>query len=186
MLFKTLGFVTSFGNIAVFLASFHNGTITDFWSPHWNIALGSMVFLSLTSVSFFYINNERQGLNALKLYGSIYGILSLFIYSYWGFKNLYSAISFKEFKGLFLLFSTLMLISTVSIGSYMKEGNGKPLLFLSYILSVLTVTISFGTIYKYIFLEAPFHFDNLVLELFTIFVGSMLFIGSYVYGKKHS
>jgi hypothetical protein len=186
MLFKTLGYITSLGNIAVLLAIYYNDTFINFGSPHWNIALGSMVFLSVVSISFFYLNNQKHGINALKMYGSIYAFMSLIIYGYWSIKNLYLEISFKEFKGLFFLFSTLILVSLLSIGTYMKEGNGKLLILIANILSVLTVTISFATIYKYVFLQSPFKFDALILELFTIFVGSILFLGAYIYGKKHA
>lgn len=186
MLFKTLGYITSLGNIAVILATYYNNTLINFGSPHWNIALGSMIFLSVVSISFFYLNNQKHGINALKLYGSIYAFMSLLIYGYWSIKNLYLEVSFKEFKGLFFLFSTLILVSLLSISSYMREGNGKLLVLLANILSVLTVSVSFATIYKYVFLQAPFKFDNLILELFTIFVGSVLFLGAYIYGKKHS
>lgn len=184
MLFKTLGFVTSFGNIAVLLASFHNNTIGDLGSPHWNIALGSIFFLSAISVLFFYLNNEKQGINALKLYGGIYGFFALSIYGYWSFKNLFFDISFNEYKGLLLLFSTMILISGLSIKSYMRDGDNKLLLLIANILSILTVGITFGVIYKYVFLQSPFNFDNLILELFTIFLGSLLFLGTYHYSKK--
>jgi len=184
MLFKTLGYVTSLGNIAILSATYYNNTLIDLGSPHWNIAFASMIFLSVISIVFFYLNNQREGINALKLYGSIYGFMAILIYGYWSIKNLYLEISFKEFKGLFFLFSTLMLIALLSIGGYIKEGNGKLLMFLAHILSVLTVGITFATIYKYVFLQTPFNFDNLVLELFSIFVGSVLFLSAYLYGKK--
>lgn len=185
MLFKSLGYITSFGNIAVIFASYNNDTLQKIWTPHWNITLGSVIFLSIISIFLFYISDKRNGINALKIYGSVYTLLALIIYSYWSFKNLYLDISFSEFKGLFFLFSTLLLISLLSIVSYMKEGNGRLLLWISYILSVITVIITFATIYKYIFIQAPFHFDNLILELFNISIGSIMFIVTYSFSEKY-
>lgn len=186
MLFKILGYLTSFGNIAILLATYYNKTLTDLGSPHWNIAFGSMVFLSIISIAFFYLNNQKEGINVLRLYGGVYAFLSLLIYIYWSVKNLYFEASFKEFKGLFLLFLTLISIAFLSINYYMKGGDGKLMILLANVLSVLTVTVSFATIYKYVFLQTPFNFDNLILELFTIFIGAVFFLGTYSYGKRNS
>lgn len=185
MLFKTLGFTTSFGNIAILSALFYNDTIFNFGNVHWNIAFGSMIFLSILSTSLFWLNNQKEGVNVLKIYGGIYASFGLLIYGYWGFKNLFSHKGIEEFASLFLLFLTFSSIAFLSIRSYMNEYSGHLLLAFSSILSILTVAISFGTIYKYVFIQAPFNFDNLVLELFIIFLGSILFITTHNFAKKH-
>jgi len=165
MLFKSLGYVTSFGNLAIIYGLTSNHIITDFWSPHWNIGMGSILCLSIFSTAFFYLNNKNEGINVVKFYGGIYGVLALLIYSYWGIKNVMNPISFKEFQGNFILFSTLASISFLSIRSYMKEYKSTKLLFfISHVLSLLTIGITFATIYKYIFLLSPFNFDELIFE----------------------
>lgn len=186
MLFKSLGYVTSFGNLAVIYGLTSNGTITDFWSPHWNIGMGSILCLSLFSTALFYLNNRNEGINALKFYGGIYGILALLIYGYWGVKNIVTPVSFNEFKGNFVLFSSLSLISFFSIRSYMKEYKSTKILsIISSILSVITIGITFATIYKYVFLQAPFDFDQLFFEMFIIGLGSVLFIAAHTYAARN-
>lgn len=184
MLFKILGGITSLGNIAVIIATFYNETLSDFFSPHWNITVGSIFFLSTMSIFFFYLNNRENGINALKWYSRIYVLIALVIYSYWSFRNLYHEFSLNEFIGLFLLCSTLIFVSFLSIRSSTQENSGKILTLISSILSILTVSISFATIYKYVFKQAPVVFDDLLLEMFTILVGTILFLLFYNYGKK--
>lgn len=187
MLFKTLGYITSIGNLAVIYGLTSNGKITDFWSDHWLIGMGSILFLSIISTSLFYLNNKNEGINVLKFYGGIYGVLALLIYGYWGIKNLINPVSFKEFQGNFILFSVLSLISFFSIRSYMKEYNSTKLLsIISSILSVVTIIITFATIYKYVFLQADFDFDQLFFEMFIIGLGSVLFISSHTYAEKNA
>ena len=187
MLFKTLGYITSIGNLAIIYGLTSNGKITDFWSEYWLIGMGSILFLSLISTSLFYLNNKNEGINVLKFYGGIYGILALLIYGYWGIKNLINPVSFSEFQGNFVLFSVLSAISFFSIRSYMKEYNSTKLLFtISSILSVMTIVVTFATIYKYIFLQAAFDFDQLFFEMFVIGLGSIMFIGSHTYAVKNA
>lgn len=186
MLFKTLGYLTSFGNIAILSATYHNNILVNFGSPHWNIAFGGMLFLSITSIVFFYLNNQKEGYSALKLYGGIYVFITSLIYGYWSIKTLYLETSFKEFQGFFLLYLTLMLISFLSIGIYQKRVNGKLLILFSNLLSILTIIVSFAMIYKYVFLQMPLDFENLVLELFTIFIGSISFLSAYFYGERRA
>lgn len=187
MLFKTLGYTTSFANLAVIYGLTSNGNITDFWSSNWLIGMGSILFLSLISSSLFYLNNKNQGIGTLKFYGGIYGVLALLIYGYWGVKNLIQPVSLKEFQGNFILFSVLSMISFFSIHSYVKEYNSAKLLsIISSILSVITIGISFATIYKYVFLQMPFNFDQLLFESFIIGLGSVLFIGSQTYARKNA
>lgn len=185
MLFKMLGFITSFGNIAVISALFYHDTIGNFGSVHWNIAIGSMIFLSIISTSFFYLNNKKEGISALKIYGGIYTTLGLLVYGYWGFRNLYYSIKMEEFSGLFLIFSTLLVVGFLAIRKSFLSGSIQVLSLLSSLLSIVTVAMSFATIYKYVIAQAPFNFDNLILELFAIFVGSILFISTHWYVEKN-
>ena len=113
--------------------------------------------------------------------------LTLLIYGYCGIDNVINPSSFKEFQGNFVLFSVLSLISFFSIRSYMKEYNNTKLLFLiSSILSVITIGVTFATIYKYIFLQKSFDFDQLSFEMFVIGLGSILFIGSHTYAVRNA
>lgn len=185
MLFKSLGFITSMGNLAVIMGLIYNDTILDFNTAHWNVGVGSLLFLSGLSVLFFWLNNQKDGINALKLYGGVYSTIALFTYGYWGIKNLFFETQFREFFALGLIFSAFLGIGFLSIISHQKH-KGQLLKIFSSILSILTVVMSFGVIYKYVLVQQAFEFDNLILELFVIMIGAVLFISTYSYAEKHT
>ena len=62
MLFKSLGFITSMGNLAVIMGLIYNDTILDFNTAHWNVGVGSLLFLLGLSVLFFLLNNQKTEL----------------------------------------------------------------------------------------------------------------------------
>ena len=187
MLFRTLGYILSFSNFAIIYGLTSNKIITNFWSPHWLIGIGSILFLSCFSIYLFYINNQDKGINVFKFYGGIYGVLSVGTYGYWGIKNLITPMSISEFAGSFALFTILFSISFLSIFNYIKRYKNTNLLhFISSTLSILTVGISLGTIYQYIFLQKRYNFDNFLFESIIISIGFILFVGLHNFITKNT
>lgn len=184
MLFKILGFLTSFANVAILYALYSNRIIIDLGSPYWSFGIASILFLSFVSTIFFYMYSDKHGKNAMKFYGVLYAALAILIYGFWSIRNLFYKVSMNELSGFLMVFLTLATISFLAIYNYRKEGNQKILFHLSSSLSVLTLGITFATIYKYIFLQAPFEFDNLLIEMFIIFIGSLFFISTFYFSRK--
>ena len=78
-----------------------------------------------------------------------------------------------------------MCISIVANFSVESGGNYKVLKIVSNILSILTLGITFGTVYKYVFLGIDVEFAILFIDLFMIGLGSALFIGFHHYAEKN-
>lgn len=78
-----------------------------------------------------------------------------------------------------------MCIAIVANFSVESGGNHKVLKIVSNILSILTLGITFGTIYKYVFLGMEIEFAILFIDLFMIALGSALFIGLHYYAEKN-
>lgn len=185
MLFKTLGYSSSLFNIAIVYSLFHNGIITEIGTPHWNIGIGSILLLSIFSISFFYINNKNEGLNAIKAYSIVYTTLGIILFGYYAVHNLLSSLSFNEFKGFMLLFSTLIFIGLLTNIAINQKSNYKILELMAGGLSILTMGITFATIYKYVIMQTPIIFNILFMDLFMILAGSILFIGFHYYNQKN-
>lgn len=185
MLFKTLGYSASLFNIAIVYSLFHNDIVTDIGTPHWNIGIGSILLLSIFSISLFYINNKKEGINAIKAYSTVYTALGIILFGYYAVSNLLYSLSFHEFKGFILLFSTLILIGLLTNVAVEEKVSDKITEIITGGLSILTMGITFATIYKYVIMQMPINFDTLFMDLFMILAGSVLFIGFHYYNEKN-
>ncbi len=185
MLFKSLGFLTAFGNLAVIAGLVYNDIIFDYSSFRWSVGVGSLLFLSSLSTAFFWLDNQKQGINALKFYGGTYTFAALLIYGYWGMKNLFYGTNGVEYLALGLISFIFLSIGIISIS---QQEQHKYFILKSFasILSIFTVIMSFGVIYKYIINENILDFDNLLLELFIIIIGAVSFILAYSYAEKNA
>jgi hypothetical protein len=185
MLFKALGYSSSFFNLAIIYTLFHNGVITDIGSTQWNIGIGSILLLSFFSTALFYLNDKEEGINILKLHSTIYAVLSTFVFSYYAVSNLISPLDFNTFKSFLMMFSALGLITFVINLSTNKKLNYRFLKILSNLLSVFTIGITFISIYKYLILQDSVQFDKLFIDLFMILIGSILFVGIHYYSENN-
>lgn len=185
MLFKSLGGLTALGNASIIAGLIYNDTIFDYGSFRWSIGIGSLLFLSALSTTFFWLDNQKNGINALKVYGGIYTFAALLIYSYWGVKNLFYSTKGDEYLALGLISFIFLCIGIISNSQQAKHKFFLLKAFAS-VLSVITVILSFGVIYKYIIAMNDLNFDTLLLELFIIIIGAGVFIATYHYAEKNS
>lgn len=185
MLFKSLGYSTSLFNLGTITILVYSGTAFKIGTPHWNIGIGSILLLSFFSIGLFYLNKREDGLNALKAYSLTYVTLGLIGFCYIATNNLISSLSYEDFKSFLIIFSAMMCIAIVANFSVESGGNHKVLKIVSNILSILTLGITFGTIYKYVFLGMEIEFAILFIDLFMIALGSALFIGLHYYAEKN-
>lgn len=185
MLFKSLGGLTALGNASIIAGLIYNDTIFDYGSFRWNIGIGSLLFLTALSVIFFWLDNQKLGAKALKIYGGIYTFTALLVYSYWGVKNLFYSTKSEEYLALGFISFIFLGIGVVSNS---QEKKHKFLLLKAFAsaLSVITVILSFGVIYEYIIVMNDLDFDNLLLELFIIVIGAVTFIATYQYADKNA
>lgn len=185
MLFKTLGYSTSLFNLVTVIIIIYSETIYDIGSPHWNVGIGSILLLSFFSIVLFYLNKRQDGMNALKAYSMIYAVLGLTAFSYAAINNLINSLTYEQFKIFLIIFLTMMSISIAANFSIKAIGNYKMLKISSAFLSILTLGITFGTIYKYVFLKVPIEFSKLFVDLFMISLSSCLFIGFHFFTEKN-
>ena len=184
MLFKSLGYSTSLFNLGTITILVYSGTAFKIGTPHWNIGIGS-ILLSFFSIGLFYLNKREDGLNALKAYSLTYATLGLIGFCYVATNNLINSLAYEDFKNFLIIFSAMMCISIVANFSVESGGNYKVLKIVSNILSILTLGITFGTVYKYVFLGIDVEFAILFIDLFMIGLGSALFIGFHHYAEKN-
>jgi len=90
-----------------------------------------------------------------------------------------------EYLALGLISFIFLSIGIISIS---QQEQHKYFILKSFasILSIFTVIMSFGVIYKYIINENILDFDNLLLELFIIIIGAVSFILAYSYAEKNA
>lgn len=185
MLFKTLGYSSSFFNLAIIYTLFYDGVITDIGSTQWNIGIGSILLLSFFSTALFYLNDKDEGISILKLHSTIYAALSVFVFGYYAVYNLISPLDFNNFKSFLMIFSTLGLISFIINLSTNKKLNYRFLKIISNSLSIFTMGITFISIYKYLILQDTVQFDKLFIDLFMILICSSLFVGIHYYSENN-
>ena len=184
MLFRTLGYLSSFANIATILMLVRNGVIQKIGSAHWSIGVGSMLFLSIISIAFFYLNNEKEGITTLRLYSYLYAVLSILLYSFIAIRNFFIEFEVETFVGYLFILAVLSLIALITI-TYSRRNHKEVFLSgLSSSLSLLSLGVTFGTIYKYVFMQQPIIFHHLSMELSMIFLGWFMFIISNIYLNK--
>ncbi len=184
MLFKILGYVTSFGNIATIYMLVENGIIQKIGSSHWTVGIASVMFLSFISILFFYLNNKEEGINTLRMYGYGYTIMTVLFYGFLSIKNLYSGFEYERFTGYLTILIFLSLITILILNFSRRSKDNSFFSFLASGLSLLSLLITFGSIYKYIFIQQPIEFYNVFTELLMIGIGCIMFIGAYIFSNK--
>ena len=154
MLPKTLGVLLLLISLIVTGKLIYDETIAHFWTTPWIVGNISVITLVAVGISLMNLAEEDGGSVALIIFGFLYTIATLILYSAWAVAHIRNSQNTGDYFGCLVLVVVTAIIASIGLGKYSKIKSSKVFLFPAWDTGLLNVGAIFYLVYKYVFNEA--------------------------------
>lgn len=166
-----------------------SGRILNFWNVQWIIGIVFVVGLLVVGFGLLSMAKAKELSSKIEpVLGGIFGLLTMSIYLYFGYFQVFEGNGISSYLGYLFLFIIFSLITLTCFLDVPTRKIKYPLYinYTSYGFAVCNLIFIFFLIYKYIFSSSVFTIFSLFGELTILVLGAVFFLFFFNLNSKNS